>query len=107
MRRIPTSAPAKTYDTRAPEHIAVDGLRILIATFSRNGQAVTMAFIGGVLRLTVPVQLQNDQVPTRRISFEEKGLAGLGVELLKNVSREISDAVFNQPNGVVRRQGRA
>ena len=77
-------------------------MRSLIAKFTRNGQAVTMTFIGRVLRLTVPVRLQNELVPTRRISVEEKGLACLGVELLKNVSREISDAVFNQPNGVVR-----
>lgn len=107
MRRIPTSAPAKTYDTRAPEDMVVDGLWSLVATFARNGQAVTMALIGGVLRLTVHVRPQNELAPTRRISFEEKGLAGLGVELLKNVSREISDAVFNQPNGVVRGEGRA
>lgn len=85
-----------------PKRIAVDGLRSLIATFVRNGEAVAMAFIGGVLRLTVPVRLQNELVPTRRISFEEKGLTCLGVELLKYVSRENSDAVFNQPNGVIR-----
>jgi hypothetical protein len=107
MKRIPTSAPAKIQDSRAPENIAVDGLRSLIADFALNGQAVTMALIGGVLRLTVPVRLQNELAPTWRISLEEKGSPGLGVELLKDTSREISEAVFNQPNGVVRREGRA
>jgi hypothetical protein len=66
-----------------------------------------MAPIGGVLRLTVPVRPQNELAPTKRISFEEKGLPGLGVELLKDASREISEAVFNQPKGVVRREGGA
>ena len=55
---------------------------------------------GDILRLTVPGQPQYELVPTRGLAFDVKGLPGFSIEFQKSASGKISDAVFNQPNGV-------
>jgi CubicO group peptidase (beta-lactamase class C family) len=88
--------------TRAPEKMATDVLQSLSGDYVLNGQAVNVALIGGVLRLTVPGQPQYELVPTKGLSFDAKGLPGFSVEFQKDASGKISEAVFNQPNGVFR-----
>src|SRR5712664_2055546 len=88
--------------TRAAEKIATDVLQSLIGDYVLNGQAVNVALIEGMLRLTVPGQPQYELVPTKGLSFDMKGLPGFSVEFHKDASGKISEAVFNQPNGVFR-----
>jgi hypothetical protein len=88
--------------TRAAEKMATDVLQSLSGDYVLNGQAVNVALIGGVLRLTVPGQPQYELVPTKGLSFDVKGLPGFSVEFQKDASGKISEAVFNQPNGVFR-----
>src|SRR5467141_1929915 len=88
--------------TRAPEKIAIDVLQSLSGEYVLNGQAVSVALINGTLRLTVPGQPQYELVPTKGLSFDVKGLPGFSVEFQKDASGKISEAVFNQPNGVFR-----
>ena len=54
------------------------------------------------LRLTVPGQPQYELLPTKGLAFDVKGLPGFSVEFQKDGSGKISEAVFTQPNGVVR-----
>jgi hypothetical protein len=63
---------------------------------------VNVALVAGVLRLTVPGQPQYELVPAKGLSFNVKGLPGFSVEFQKDASGKISEAVFNQPNGVFR-----
>ncbi|MCU1240917.1 MAG: hypothetical protein JWO71_1643 [Candidatus Acidoferrum typicum] len=86
--------------TRVPEKLASDVLQSLTGDYLLNGQSVNVALIGDVLRLTVPDQPKYDLVPTRGLAFEVKGLPGFSVEFQNNASGKISEAVFNQPNGV-------
>jgi hypothetical protein len=88
--------------TRAPEKIATDVLQSLAGDYVLNGQAVNVALVAGVLRLTVPGQPQYELVPAKGLSFNVKGLPGFSVEFQKDASGKISEAVFNQPNGVFR-----
>ncbi len=88
--------------TRAPEKIAIDVLQSLSGEYMLNGQAVSVAHIDGTLRLTVPGQPQYELVPTKGLSFDVKGLPGFSIEFHKDASGKISEAVFNQPNGVFR-----
>jgi hypothetical protein len=85
---------------RAPEKIATDVLQSLSGDYVLNGQAVNVALIGGVLRLTVPGQPQYDLVPIKGLSFDVKGLPGFSIEFQNDASGKISGAVFSQPNGV-------
>jgi len=85
---------------RAPEKIATDVLQSLSGDYVLNGQAVNVALIGGVLRLTVPGQPQYDLVPIKGLSFDVKGLPGFSIEFQKDASGKISEAVFSQPNGI-------
>jgi hypothetical protein len=86
--------------TRAPEKLASDVLESLRGDYLLNGQNVNVALVGGALRLTVPGQPQFELVPTKGLSFDVKGLPGFSVEFAKDNTGKISEAVFNQPNGV-------
>jgi CubicO group peptidase (beta-lactamase class C family) len=88
--------------TRAPEKIATDVLESIAGDYLLNGQAVNVALVAGALRLTVPGQPQYDLVPVKGLSFDVKGLPGFSVDFQKDASGKISEAVFNQPNGVFR-----
>ena len=88
--------------TRAPEKIATDVLQSLAGDYLLNGQAVNVALVAGALRLTVPSQPQYELVPRKGLSFDVKGLPGFSVEFQKDASGKISEAIFNQPNGVFR-----
>src|SRR5438132_390099 len=88
--------------TRAPEKIAADVLQSVTGDYVLNGQAVSVALIGGLLRLTVPGQPQYELVPTKGLSFDVKGLPGFSIEFQKDATGKISEAVFDQPNGVFR-----
>jgi hypothetical protein len=88
--------------TRGPEKIATEVLQGLTRDYVLNGQVVNVALIGGILRLTVPGQPQYELVPTKGLAFDVKGLPGFSVEFQKDASVKISEAVFNQPNGVFR-----
>jgi CubicO group peptidase (beta-lactamase class C family) len=88
--------------TRAPEKIATDVLESIAGDYLLNGQAVNVALVAGALRLTVPGQPQYELVPVKGLSFDVKGLPGFSVEFQKVASGKISEAVFNQPNGVFR-----
>ena len=63
-------------------------------------QAVTFAVTGDTLRLTVPGQLVYELVPRKELSFDVKGLPGFSVDFQMDASGKVSEAVFNQPNGV-------
>jgi CubicO group peptidase (beta-lactamase class C family) len=88
--------------TRAPEKIATEVLQSLAGDYVLNGQVVNMALINGMLRLTVPGQPQYELVPTKGLAFDVKSLPGFSIEFQKDASGKISEAVFNQPNGVFR-----
>ena len=88
--------------TRAPEKIATDVLQSLAGDYVLNGQAMNVALVAGLLRLTVPGQPQYELVPTKGLAFNVKGLPGFSVEFQKDASGKIFEAVFNQPNGVFR-----
>ena len=88
--------------TRAPEKIALDVLRSLAGDYLLNGQTVTFALLGEVLRLTVPGQPQYELVPTKGLAFDVKGLPGFSIEFTKDAAGKISETVFNQPNGIFR-----
>jgi CubicO group peptidase (beta-lactamase class C family) len=88
--------------TRAPEKVATDVLQSLAGDYVLNGQAVNVALVAGMLRLTVPGQPRYELVPRTGLSFDVKGLPGFSVEFQRDASGKISEAVFNQPNGVFR-----
>jgi CubicO group peptidase (beta-lactamase class C family) len=88
--------------TRASEKIAADVLQNLAGDYLLNGQSVNFALIGDALRLTVPGQPQYELVPTKGLAFDVKGMPGFSVEFATDTSGKISEAVFNQPNGVFR-----
>ena len=87
--------------TRVPEKLAADVLQRVIGDYLLNGQSVNVSLVGAVLRLSVPGQPQYELVPTRGLSFDVKGLPGFNVEFEKNAAGNISEAIFNQPNGVL------
>jgi CubicO group peptidase (beta-lactamase class C family) len=86
--------------SRAPEKLASEALQSLAGDYTLSGQTVNVALIADVLRLTVPGQPQYELVPTKSLSFDVKGMPGFSVEFQKDASGKVSEAVFNQPNGV-------
>jgi CubicO group peptidase (beta-lactamase class C family) len=96
-------APALGEDivfTRAPEKISQDVLQKLAGDYLLNEQTVTFAVIGDVLRLTVPGQPVYELVPRKELSFDIKGMPGFSVDFQMDASGKVTEAVFNQPNGV-------
>jgi len=88
--------------TRAREKIAAAVLENLTGDYLLNSQTVNVVLAGEALRLTVPGQPQYELLPTKGLAFDVKGLPGFSVEFQKDGSGKISEAVFTQPNGVVR-----
>ena len=96
-------APALGEDivfTRAPEKISQDVLQKLVGDYLLNDQTVTFAVVGDALRLTVPGQPQYELIPRKELSFDIKGMPGFSVDFQMDASGKVSEAVFNQPNGV-------
>ena len=96
-------APALGEDivfTRAPEKISKDILQKLAGDYILNEQPVTFAVVGDVLRLTVPGQPVYELVPRKELSFDVKELPGFSVDFQLDASGKVTEAVFNQPNGV-------
>ena len=96
-------APALGEDivfTRAPEKVSKDVLQKLAGDYILSEQPVTFAVVGDVLRLTVPGQPQYELIPRKELSFELKGMPGFSVDFQMDASGKVTEAVFNQPNGV-------
>ena len=96
-------APALGEDivfTRSPQKISKDVLQKLAGDYLLNEQTITFAVVGDVLRLTVPGQPQYELIPGKELSFDIKGLPGFSVDFQMDASGKVSEAVFNQPNGV-------
>ncbi len=88
--------------TRAPTKLSADILQSLTGDYLLNEATVTVSLAGEVLHLTVPGQPVYELVPIKGLSFDIKGLSGFRVEFQKDASGRITEAVFNQPNGVFR-----
>ena len=96
-------APALGEDiifTRAPEKISQDVLQKLAGDYLLADQTVTFAVAGDVLRLTLPGQPVYELIPRKELSFDLKGLPGFSVDFQMDASGKVTEAVFNQPNGV-------
>lgn len=85
---------------RAPEKISNDVLQKLVGDYLLNDQTVTFAVAGDVLRLTLPGQPVYELVPRKELSFDIKGMPGFSVEFHMDAAGKVTEAVFNQPNGV-------
>ncbi|HEX8882628.1 MAG TPA: serine hydrolase, partial [Candidatus Acidoferrum sp.] len=85
---------------RAPEKISTDVLQKLAGDYLLAGQGVTFAVTGDVLRLTVPGQPVYELIPRKELSFDVKGLPGFSVDFQMEASGKVTEAIFNQPNGV-------
>jgi len=85
---------------RAPEKISKDALQKLAGDYLLNELTVTFAVVGDVLRLTVPGQPQYELIPRKELSFDLKGMPGFSVDFQMDSSGKVTEAVFNQPNGV-------
>ena len=86
--------------TRAPENISKDVLQKLAGDYQLAEQTVSFALVGDVLRLTVPGQPVYELIPRKELSFDVKGLPGFSVDFQMDPSGKVTEAVFNQPNGV-------
>ena len=86
--------------TRAPENISKDVLQKLAGDYQLAEQTVSFAVVGDVLRLTVPGQPVYELIPRKELSFDVKGLPGFSVDFQMDPSGKVTEAVFNQPNGV-------
>ncbi|PYT93627.1 MAG: hypothetical protein DMG36_08820 [Acidobacteria bacterium] len=86
--------------TRAPEKISKDVLQKLAGDYLLAEQTVNFALVGDVLRLTVPGQPQYELIPRKELSFDVKGLPGFSMEFQMDAAGKVTEAVFNQPNGV-------
>lgn len=96
-------APALDEDiifTRAPEKISNDVLQKLAGDYLLNDQTVTFAVAGDVLRLTLPGQPLYELIPRKELSFDIKGMPGFSVEFHMDAAGKVTEAAFNQPNGV-------
>jgi CubicO group peptidase (beta-lactamase class C family) len=80
--------------------LSVKELEPLAGDYDFGPLTATVALADGKLRLTVPGQPQHELVPKRGLTFDIKGLPGYGVEFKKDASGKVTEAVFNQPNGV-------
>ena len=86
--------------SRAPEKIAWDVLHGLAGDYVLNGETANVTLVGDALHLTLPGQPEHELVPARALLFDLKGLPGFSIEFQKDASGRISQAVFNQPDGV-------
>src|SRR5215470_10525271 len=86
--------------TRAPENISKDVLQKLAGDYQLAEQTVSFAVVGDVLRLTVPGQPVYELIPRKELSFDLKSMPGFSVDFQMDASGKVSEAVFNQPNGV-------
>ncbi len=86
--------------TRAPEKISKEVLEKLAGDYLLAEQTVNFAVVGDVLRLTLQGQPQYELIPRKELSFDVKGLPGFSVDFLMDASGKVTEAVFNQPNGV-------
>jgi CubicO group peptidase (beta-lactamase class C family) len=86
--------------TRAPEKISNDVLQKLAGDYILNEQTITFAVVGDILRLTVPGQPVYELVPRKELSFDLKSMPGFSVDFQMDASGKVTEAVFNQPNGV-------
>jgi CubicO group peptidase (beta-lactamase class C family) len=91
---------------RKPQRVALAVLQALSGSYLLGEQTVTVDLVGETLRLTVPGQPQYELVPTRGLQFDVKQLPGFSVEFQKDASGKITEALFNQPNGVFRAKRR-
>jgi len=85
--------------TRVPEKIATDVLQTLVGDYVLNDKIVSVSLVSSKLRLTIAGQPQYELVPTKGLAFDVKDLPGFSVEFRKDASGNVSEAVFNQPNG--------
>jgi len=86
--------------TRAPERISKDVLQKLAGDYVLNEQTITFVVVGDVLRLTVPAQPVYELIPRKALSFDLKSMPGFSVDFQMDTSGKVTEAVFNQPNGV-------
>jgi CubicO group peptidase (beta-lactamase class C family) len=86
--------------TRVPEKIAVTVLQTLAGEYLLGDRTVSVALVGEALRLTVPDQPQYELLPTKGLEFDVKSLPGFSIDFQRDVSGKITEAIFNQPNGV-------
>jgi len=86
--------------TRAPEKVSNDVLQKLAGDYILNDQTITFAIVSDVLRLTVPGQPVYELVPRKELSFDLKSMPGFSVDFQMDASGKVTEAVFNQPNGV-------
>jgi len=96
-------APALGEDilfTRAPVKVSQEALQKLAGDYQLAEQTVTVSLVGDALRLTVPGQPQYELIPRKELSFDVKGMPGFSLEFQMDASGKITEAVFNQPNGV-------
>jgi CubicO group peptidase (beta-lactamase class C family) len=86
--------------TRKPEKVALGVLQTLTGDYLLGERTVTVALVGGTLRLTVPDQPQYELVPVKGLQFDVKQLPLFSLDFQKDASGKVTEVVFNQPNGV-------
>ncbi len=86
--------------TRAPAKLSKEALEKIVGEYLLAEQTVTISLAGDSLRLTVPGQPQYELIARKEQSFDVKGLPGFSVEFQTDASGKVTEAVFNQPNGV-------
>lgn len=75
-------------------------LKQFLGEYELAGQVVTVALKGNVLTLTVPGQPQYELVPDRLNEFNLKNLSIISVKFTVDEKEGVTEAVFNQPEGV-------
>jgi CubicO group peptidase (beta-lactamase class C family) len=95
----PTLAALEFKRTPAKVDISKDVLASYAGEFELGGIVVKFFVKNTALHLIVPGQPEYELVPTGKHKFMIKGLEGFRIDFLEN-NGSITEAVFNQPNGV-------
>jgi CubicO group peptidase (beta-lactamase class C family) len=80
--------------------LSTEDLQAIVGDYLLGELTGTVTLADGILRLSLPGQPQYELLPKRGLAFDVKGLPGFAVEFKKDASGKITEAVFNQPNGV-------
>jgi len=80
--------------------LSPEDLQAVVGDYLLGELTGTVTLADGILRLSLPGQPQYELLPKRGLTFDVKGLPGFAVEFKKDASGKITEAVFNQPNGV-------
>ncbi len=99
LKLEPTLAPLEFKRTPIKVDVSTADLKRYEGEFELGGMTVRFFTKADVLRLFVPGQPEYELVPTGKHKFMLKGLEGFKIEFVET-NGSLSEAVFNQPNGV-------